>query len=94
MSRSATQAGKKRVLLIVIACALGIHTIMQFYPAPFTYQPQGAELVEVIISVALSELQTISALLLALAMYQGALPAEPAPDHPALAYSQTPLEES
>ena len=94
MSRSATQAGKKRVLLIVIACALGIHTIMQFYPAPFTYQAQGAELVEKIISVALSELQTISALLLALAMYQGALPAEPAPQHPALAYSQTPLEES
>jgi len=93
MSRSATQAGKKRVLLIVIACALGIHTIMQFYPAPFTYQAQGAELVEKIISVALSELQTISALLLALAMYQGALPAEPAPEHPALAYSQTPVEE-
>jgi hypothetical protein len=77
MSRSATQAGKKRAVMVSIAIALVIHMMMQFYPVLYTEQMQVSSFW--VVSVLLEELRLVSAFLLAMVMYQDTaqLPSKP-----------------
>ncbi len=69
MSRTPSQTGKKRVVLVLAGLALIIHAGMQFYPGIF--RPSGAEIPnEWLLSVALAEAKWFTALLLGLALYQ------------------------
>jgi len=68
MSRVRTQTGKKKVIILSIAVALGIHAVMQFYPAIFTINYTINS--EWILDVALNEALLVTAILLGMALYQ------------------------
>lgn len=71
MSRTTSQTGKKRIVLACIAIALAIHALAQFHPAVlYAAYPDMQVTLNWILSVALEELQLISAFLLAIALYQ------------------------
>ncbi|PKN92788.1 MAG: hypothetical protein CVU44_12210 [Chloroflexi bacterium HGW-Chloroflexi-6] len=72
MSRNPSQTGKKHVILISIAAALAIHAVTQFYQ--FMLLAPAYLTSNWIFSVALDELKLISAFLLAISIYQNALP--------------------
>ncbi len=81
MSRAASQTGKRRIVLACIAIALAIHALAQFHPAVlYATHPDMQVTPNWILSVALEELQLISAFLLAIAMYQNAQPERNAPE--------------
>jgi hypothetical protein len=68
MSRTRTQTGKKRVIILCIAFALTVQTVMQFYPSFLT--PQYFIYGDWVITVLLDELTLVFALLLGMALYQ------------------------
>jgi hypothetical protein len=74
MSRSGSLAGKKRVVLVSIAVALGIQAVMQFFPL-MLYPGQSQISAQWVTSVALDEIKLISAIVLGIVMYQSASPA-------------------
>ena len=79
MSRSSSQTDKKRVVLISIALALGVHAVMQFY-LPIFFPEQSYYITPTwVASVALDELKLISAICLGIVMYQNTQPAIDAP---------------
>ena len=92
MSRTSSQAGKKRVVLVSIAFALSIHTVMQFYPALLLYPGQSYISAQWGIDVGLAELKIISAIVLGVVMYQSILPAGDAPAHPSVEYPELSTE--
>ncbi|HEX7556260.1 MAG TPA: hypothetical protein VF338_06520, partial [Leptolinea sp.] len=67
MSRTRTQTGKKRVIILCIALALAVQTVMQFYPAFLT--PQYFVYGDWVITVMMEELTLVFAFLLAMALY-------------------------
>jgi hypothetical protein len=69
MSRTSSQIGKKRVVIFSIAAALAVHAVMQFYPLIFYSQPYSIGS-QWITSVVLEELKLVSAILLAIVLYQ------------------------
>jgi hypothetical protein len=69
MSRTRSQDGKKRVVILSIALALTVHAVMQFYPLLFYPQPYSIS-TQWIVSVVLEELRLVSAFLLAIVLYQ------------------------
>jgi hypothetical protein len=75
MSRTASQTGKKRIVLASIAIALTIHAVAQFHPAMlYPANPDMRISTEWVMNTALEELKLISAFLLAIVMYQNAGP--------------------
>jgi hypothetical protein len=71
MSRTSSQVGKKRIVLISIAIALAIHAVTQFYPIMlYPYDPAMQISPEWILATALEELKLISAIALGVVMYQ------------------------
>jgi hypothetical protein len=72
VSRTGSQAGKKRAILISIALALAIHAFMQFYSV-WLYRGYSLS-VEWVLSVALREIQLISPIVLGIVMYQNTMP--------------------
>lgn len=86
MSRTASQDGKKRVLILSIALALVIHTVMQFYPAMFSeaQYPIGYEWFAYVV---LDELRLASAILLGMVLYRSE---EPLADKTAESYGVLP----
>jgi hypothetical protein len=73
VSRTGSLAGKKRAVLVCITIALGIQAVMQFYPF-MLYPEQNQLTAQWVIYVALDEMRLISAILLGVVLYQGALP--------------------
>jgi hypothetical protein len=73
MSRTATLEGKKRAVILSIAFALVIHALMQFYPAIMyadrTYMPA-----DWLINVLVEEARLVTAVFLAIVLYQNAIP--------------------
>jgi len=101
MSRTSSQAGKKRVILISIAIALGIYTVMQFYPNmalyldQSSYQAQNNYMAQSVISqVALDDMKFISAILLGMVLYQSHLPAGAGPVHTPVETPEQAIEKS
>lgn len=92
MSRTSSQAGKKRVVLISIAFALSIHTVMQFYPYLLLFPGQSYSIAQLGIDVVLAELKIISAIVLGVVMYQSILPAGDASAHPSVEYPELSTE--
>ena len=92
MSRTSSQAGKKRVVLISIAFALSIHTVMQFYPDLLLFPYQSYSIAQLGINVVLAELKIISAIVLGVVMYQSILPAGDASAHPSVEYPELSTE--
>jgi hypothetical protein len=78
MSRTRTQTGKKRAVIISIALALAVHAVMQFYPLMFSSE-QSYISTQWVVSVVLDECKLISAFLLAMVMYQDIQPQPAAP---------------
>ncbi len=72
MSRTRTQTGKKRVIILCIAFALTVQTVMQFYPSFLS--PQYFIYGDWVITVLLDELTLVFALLLGMALYQTNFP--------------------
>ena len=72
VSRTGSQAGKNRAVLVTIVIALGIHAVMQF-SSLWLYANQAIT-PQAIVSVTLSELKLISALILGVVMYQDVAP--------------------
>jgi hypothetical protein len=78
MSRSATQAGKKRAVIYSIAIALAVHFMMQFHSILYTLDMRVTSFW--VISILLDELRLVSAFLLAMVMYQDAAQLPSTPD--------------
>lgn len=70
MSRTSSQSGKKRAVLVSIVLALGIHAVMQFYQF-FLYAAQVFT-AQWVAFVVLDEIKLISAVALGVVMYQSA----------------------
>jgi hypothetical protein len=77
MSRTSSQAGKERAVLISIAIALGIHATMQFYQ--LLLYPELRLTPRWLFSVTLDEMKLISAIILGVVMYQTGSPAIDSP---------------
>jgi hypothetical protein len=87
MSRTSSQEGKKRVVMISIALALAVHAVMQFYPLTFSTEAYSIG-PDWFFSVLLEELKLVSAFLLAIVLYQD----EPSkPTIPGQAYGAFPV---
>jgi hypothetical protein len=86
ISRSSSLEGKKRAILVSTALALGIHAAMQFYPA-LIFPDLNHITTQWVVYVVVDELKLISTFLLAISIYQNALPQtnepEPAQIRPA-----------
>jgi hypothetical protein len=80
MSRSSTQAGKRRVVIGLALAAFTIHAAMQFIPGVF-FQSAASMNSYWVGSVLLEELRFLSALLLGLALYQEINPLAPEPSN-------------
>jgi hypothetical protein len=88
MSRTRSVASKKRIILISIALALGIHAVMQFYLV-FFFPDLGYHMYpQWVMSVASDELRMISAIVLGIIMYQSTQPTHQAPDQVPTEYTE------
>jgi hypothetical protein len=92
MSRTRSQAGKKRVALVSIAIALGIHVAMQFFPYLFVYTDLSYFILQIILDVFITEATLISAVMLGVTMYQNSRPMDAAPIQPVGEIPQTATE--
>jgi hypothetical protein len=92
MSRTSSQNGKKRVMLISIAFALGIYIMLQFYQTYqflVLYSTISYTITQLLIEYIPPNLTIISALMLGVAMYQndlsaGDVTADPLAEYPEL----------